>query len=447
MVFDPVRNRHFRLQKGQRLGASVGDSTSTVAIATGVHAAATPGSHQQLQVRETTADDVILVRKQIARQWRGCGSMLSGVRFAINRPKTFSGVLAAHRWSRPVQNSANRYEGVTAVAGSDSMMRLLALNGSNETEMVHFTGPGLSTITCMAFSPAGGHMAISYLGDGASPGHVQVVAARRPDVTPEIDMSWSPWHSTATFCLQRGSIWSCCWMSNDALVVGSSPEAPSCLLRLPGAGSSSPGLERVSRCFGPSDVFAVCPFDAGDLGSQNGDGEDGEDRHCVIMGRRNGDVAVWDCRGKNADRVIKLSTSVASIHRMPASGLVLLADAGTQLQLRDPRLWDRPMGPPAQGYVNSHNRLGVAVDAATSTVAACCSDGAVRCWDDRLRLLAEHRPPPWTDHIGDPEGSPVPAPVPQHIASLPAARRGCPGSFIISCGSGMWSFPAAAGAS
>jgi hypothetical protein len=119
-----------------------------------------------------------------------------------------------------------------------------------------------------------------------------------------------------------------------------------------------------------------------------------------LLGRRNGEVLLWDSRSKHAEPVFSLATSVSTLAQLPRSGLFVAADAGTGLSLRDPRAWGKPVVGSEErgqreggnlhfrGYSNYHARLGAAVDKERDLIAACCTDGVVRIWSASLSSSA-----------------------------------------------------------
>lgn len=206
----------------------------------------------------------------------------------------------------------------------------------------------------------------------------------------------------ATLPRGRGSLWNAQWVADDALALAASTDSPSLLLRLRPDGSHVREATIVDD--GVSDVFTF-----GLAHVDVGGGGHAQHPHAPVLyvGRRNGDVLLWDARqGANGaitssgdrsssagapppatQRVMHVPSSVVAVQ--PTTWpLVVVADADETLQLRDCRKSSVPVTT-ATGYRNSPRRLPVVVSPDRRFVAAACAgaDGVVRTWDHRLTLL------------------------------------------------------------
>jgi hypothetical protein len=238
--------------------------------------------------------------------------------------------------------------------------------------------------------------ASAQLGDERTRGRVNVCSYARSD---DDECQWE-FSERATLSLQRGSLWGAQWVADDALALAASAESPSPLVRVRPDGTLVQAATIVDDAL--SDVFT---FGLAHDGSGGGCGPQQTAAVPVLyVGRRNGDVLLWDARQGGATRgggggsgsgssssphtVMHVPSSVVAVQPL-AWPLVAVADADETLQVRDCRKSSVPVAA-APGYRNNPRRLPVVVSPDRRFVAAACSgaDGAVvRTWDHRLALL------------------------------------------------------------
>jgi hypothetical protein len=265
-------------------------------------------------------------------------------------------------------------------------------------------------------------LATAHLGHADAESYLAIrrmtAATNIADLGPPVVTSLVTWEHLPLTKLGRAGPWSLAWMPDRMhIAVGCSSDHPTHLLRVhEGLGKNVPVASHQMH----SDVFCICPcVPAGVETGGEGEGDwgprdmGGGGPPPLLLGQRNGQISLWDAMRCNTTTLLRqqkqqrggAASSVVALAAVggPTSGLFVVADAGTQLQVRDWRAWDR--GPVfeegARGYANTPHRLGVAVSGGVggegASVAACCADGLVRVWSledgGRLRLAAAHAVP------------------------------------------------------
>ena len=281
------------------------------------------------------------------------------------------------------------------------------------------TLPGV--VTSMERAPVSDRLllAVTSLGSGAVPGYVRLVSAslRQPiaDTAASDDgIGVSPAmlgplavsdHPLPPAC--HGSLWCGKWVGPDALALGLSSERPTILSRLLPDGRLATEATIVDDgqsdvfCFGTAHGMSAAPDPPSYAASSSTSSQAAGATCALYVGRRNGDVLLWDARegfqrsvpssgssGGTASSSTKRCSSASKVMHVPSSVVavealcwpfVMVADADKTLQIRDCRKHSVPVAD-AVGYCNSVKRSEVAVSTDRRFIAAACSDRVVRCW-------------------------------------------------------------------
>ena len=439
--FDPVRNRHFRTQRGGEAGGAGGGgdagagpiSSDNLSTISEMRLPSTIGISNVLRDRECTGNVTmsssllpppiraveLRALRTLYRGQRGSSiSSLAVSSFALQFSKTVSSPLVA------LSTDANN-------------IYIGALDKGVTMWLPPFCiGRGNSAVKALTFAPSpcnirsepgwpqsiASILAVASLGHGEEPGAVYIFAAHQSvEKLAKYDVTRGSAGGRSTV---GGSLWSSCWLDYSSRGGGGgggggsgggrgsegeseSEEATDTIL----SSSSSPGSL--------SDVRLAIGASAGEDSAilrLRPDGTCIADNKCVftsdafccasdktheqvIFGTRSGSVVSWDLRAPSheARRVTQLSSSALSLNPLlDDEGLWLLGDAGIHLELRDPRAWSRGAVTSIPGYDNTivKHALGVATCSPSngekrSTIAVCSRGNVLRLWNSRAQLLQE----------------------------------------------------------
>ena len=430
-VFDSTRNRLFRIPQGEGEGGSIQsllknetydtiiDSKSLSLLSNTKEKKNFSSVTRALQFREKLGNQINLpstiqsIQSRVVRGVSGRGGISALAITNFSLPFTSS----ESRSPYPIPSSTPL---VALATDSPNTFSIGTLDrGVSQWIPPKIFGQGESPIRTMSFAPLpvvitnesqGGRggvgqpaspvalLALGTLGYREEPGAVHVIVAHhRTECLATIHVTRG---STGGRSTKGGSLWSCSWVIQENVALPTISSSSSSFLSLSyvrlvygaSAGEDS-ALVRI-RSDGKCLTESICVLNSDAFCCAN-DSLHGQ----IVFGTRSGSIVSWDARSPSyeARRLTQLTSSVLSINPLKdEEGLWLLGDAGTHLELRDSRVWDRGSVYEIPGYDNSvvKHSLGVSTCLPTSgirksTIAVCCRGNKLRLWDSRAKLIRE----------------------------------------------------------